>query len=645
MSLDCYCALCSGPLGIVHVKFGSKKKKDLAKRNKRVENKKRRLAGEKVVHEDSKEWKEAEREGETGHGDEDGDVEMSDANQRSVERSGEDGDGGDIEGGGSENGSNNDNAEEQEWENEESEHDSNESNGSRVEDDDGSEHDSSPSDFDDSASDNWSTASELLDLSTLSKIRMYHDDHDDTDSMYSWYEKNSYDPETLKRQDAQWTDRCRVLGLNKNLDGAKRAFISGRGRYEDLFDFKIKKSGSDPRDPVLSSHPVYHCYEPDAEIATFPFHEECFKLLTRCLGHQHRKEVDKDVLYAVMIQNVLEFGNRLQFEYGNVEGAEQFWESYAGMEWSVADPGPKLGIDEVVKSMLPAALFDRPHHTPPLDLGHKVKSDPLAVLPYDILHGIFAELPLKDTLSLVIASLHVFDSTHDPSFWRHMIRVHIVPFFHELSDFLKNSTFPDSFDWKGAFQWLDKITKPSYGMQGSLMAIANRRRIWNVCEQIAPLYHEKMNAEKYREPADNEAASILDKAETYHMPVTMFPQPAAEDTRAITAQFIRSWSEIGYRACDLETYWTDGCGTLVGMSVMFGSVQRLFGKAEGVKGNGLHIKAGEWIKEMKVHVGNINPRYQDRKEGEERKRREDPRAVTGSQIQGVTVRRTSFKRL
>jgi hypothetical protein len=614
-------------LGIYHVKFGSKKARYLARRRKRVELKRRELAGEEVIHEDSDDDKK-----EGGDKDEDVDVEMNDAESEpgaaaNVPEDGtvsdndeEEGDGdarwgpvedGDNDGNNDSNndGSNDGSNEDQEWEDESSNHGSNSEHNSSTGDGDGTsdQNDGSGSeddDIDDNFSDKWSQATEL---SVPAGFEMSHNCKE-TDDMYKFYEEHSYDPEKLKRKDVQWIDRCRVLGLNGELKGKKRAFISGRGRYSDYFDFNVKKFGDDPRDPIIGEHPVYHCYEPAEMIMTFPFHEECYKLLTRCMGYKSRKRVNKDVLYDIMIQNVQELGSDLSLDYGDVEGAEQFWESYAGHEWSVADPRSQPGIEDVVKSMLPASLFSPPPRTA-LNLSHKVKNDPLEVLPYDVLYGIFAELSLKDTLSLVNASLHVFDSTRESAFWRHMIRLHIVPFFYELDGMLRVTTFPDTFDWKGAFQWLDSITKPAFAMEGPLMPIANRRRIWNACQQVAALYFEKVNAEAYADPSDAEAAQILGAAKSYHMPLTMFPPPEANKTSITTAQFIRSWSEIGYRACDVETYWSEQShkyGTLIGMSIDFGSAPRLFGKAEGLKGSSLHLKAGDWIKGIKVYVWPAN---------------------------------------
>jgi hypothetical protein len=376
------------------------------------------------------------------------------------------------------------------------------------------------------------------------------------------------------------------------------------------------------------THPCYHAYEPEEETPAFPMHEACFKLLTKCLATEKDKKIDKDVLYDVMHQSMEELARNLELDYGPIDGAQQSWECYAGEEWSVTDPVSKPGIEEVVKSMLPPTLFDRPSASR-LDLGHKVRQDPLMVLPYDVLHGVCAQLSIKDTIALLNASWHVHDSTRDPAFWRLMIRVHIVSFFWELDGLLQNTVFPDTFDWRGAFLWLNEITKPTFAMEGPLTSIANRCRIWNVCLQLAPLYHEKLNAEAYTEPSDSEATPIFTQAKSLHTPVTMYPLPAANESRDISAQFIRSWSEIGYRACDFDTYWTGSYGGLIGISVTFGSMQRVFGSTNGIQGQSLHIGAGDWIREIKLSVGqmhfNIN------------KNENDPKAVSDAHITGMVV--------
>jgi hypothetical protein len=335
-----------------------------------------------------------------------------------------------------------------------------------------------------------------------------------------------------------------------------------------------------------------------------------------------------------MLQNNSDLGRCLNLDYGSVDSAEQFWESNSGDEWFAVDPATKPGIDEIVKSMLPAKLFDGPS-SPPLNLAHKVRQDLLTALPYDVLHGIFTELSLKDTLSLMQASWHVYESTHDPAFWRLMIREHIASFFWEIQDLFRNATFPETFDWKGAFQWLNKITKGHFAMEGPMMAIANRRRIWNVCNQLAPLYYEKLNAEPYEEPSDAEAEAVMATAKSYHMAVTMFPVPT--ETRSITTQFIRSWSEIKYRACDFDTYWTNEYGNLIGISVDFGSGKRVFGSTEGTRGQSLHIKADDWIKEIRLSFRQIPEQSAYARKKGEIEGPNDPRTAGESKIDGMIV--------
>jgi hypothetical protein len=401
------------------------------------------------------------------------------------------------------------------------------------------------------------------------------------------------------------------------------------------FEFNVVKAGKDPRDTGADSHSVYYVYEPDKETVAFPIHEACFKLFTKHVATGERRKVDKDVLYAVMCQKTGEMGKSLELNYGNIEGPDQFWESMAGDEWTVADPATKPGIEEVVKSMLPAKLFDSPS-TPELDLAHKVRHDPLTVLPYDVLHNIFGQLSIKDTISLMKASWHTFDSTRDQSFWRLMIRVHIVPFFWELDSLLKDTKFPNTFDWKGTFQWLNEITQGTFAMEGPLMSIANRRRIWEVCQQLAPSYHKKLNAEAYTDPSDDEAAAVLSTAKSFHMPLTMFPAPT--ETRDIETQLIRSWSEVNYRACDFESYWTEPYGSLIGISVNFGSSARVFGSTEGIRGQILHISEGDWIKEIGISFRKIGTHStnSDVKRSEVTGR-DDCRGVGASVINGMLV--------
>jgi hypothetical protein len=250
-SFDCYCALCSGPLGIYFIKLGSTRAAALEIRRKRVENKRRRLLGEKVEHEDSKEWQDREKEefatamaeenagAERGEGDGDGDSQMKGVEEEEEDDGGEwveEEEGDEIKEG--ESGDEDDES----WDDDETSIATNEVAELAVESEEWDNRSSDHSDADNESENNNSDSGDLdadfmsqaSELSLPDSFDFHRDARDETSDMFSFYEKHSYDPTKIKREDFQWTDRCRVLGINADLEGEKKAFISGRGRYDDL---------------------------------------------------------------------------------------------------------------------------------------------------------------------------------------------------------------------------------------------------------------------------------------------------------------------------------------------------------------------------------------------------------------------------
>ncbi|OAL57354.1 hypothetical protein IQ07DRAFT_528128 [Pyrenochaeta sp. DS3sAY3a] len=404
-------------------------------------------------------------------------------------------------------------------------------------------------------------------------LRNFHDEPEHN-GMYDYMEQASYDPTLLQDDDVRWIDRCRVLAINNAAPGVRK----------------------DPIDTGTNDHSCFETYDDDMPPA-YPFHEACFQVLTRRLGYENPNEVDKDVLYTVMTQFCADYSRMLALDYGSEQECGQFWECMPGEEYTVSDPGPKPGIDEVLRSMFPAKLFNRPESL--LELSDKVRNDPLAILPYDVLLGILDHLPEKSTLALRKASWHVRTLTQEPGFWRYMLRLRVAPWFWEIKDLLAYTKFPETFDFQGLFKWLYHITLPVYGFKGPLMGIANRRRIWNACRDLVPVYASKVAVSRPVKPMGKESKAILDAAKSLHMPTVMYPPP--NKTSNISAQFICSWGEVAHRSCDFDTYWNKN-GALVGISVTFGQTERVFGVTSKYKGRSMHITAQDWIAEIKVHL-------------------------------------------
>lgn len=162
---------------------------------------------------------------------------------------------------------------------------------------------------------------------------------------------------------------------------------------------------------------------------------------------------------------------------------EQFWETLAGYEFLVSNPRDAPGVEELVLSMFGSRSFE------PLisnnDIGERVRSDPFAKLPYDLVYRISTMLEDGDLFNVANASwpMHALLRGVGP-FWRQRLK-HTMPWFFELHGILeRDQTLLHAHDPKRVYLWAEKITRPERWMSGPIMGVANRRRIWTVCEEI-----------------------------------------------------------------------------------------------------------------------------------------------------------------
>lgn len=189
-----------------------------------------------------------------------------------------------------------------------------------------------------------------------------------------------------------------------------------------------------------------------------------------------------------------------------------------------------------------------------------------------------------------------------------MIRQEMLPWFWELEPLVSPSFVLDTTDAKGLYLWLEKATRPTFGTSGPFMSIANRRRIWCVCEEIKKLYVERVNESLESEDEDDEAAmEIMEESSSLHMPIVMYPQPKGGITTS--QQWIRSWDELKHPSKVFESFWAP-TGTLAGLGVKFGTDRRIFGQGEnkedGISNRSVFIPADEWIKQIVLHLDEIN---------------------------------------
>lgn len=229
-------------------------------------------------------------------------------------------------------------------------------------------------------------------------------------------------------------------------------------------------------------------------------------------------------------------------------------------------------------------------------------NDPFSRLPYDLLHTLFSHLPKASFLNLILASWPVNCATRNhPAFWKNHMRA-AMPWFWEMDELIKQPQ-PQDIDYRRFYFWLDQNTTPTFAMGPPFLGIANRRRIWYACEQMASAYHKKLLPEV--STADDAANAVdFESCRCLEMPLVSYPQPSPKTTKTVNTQWVYSWSEVEKQPSMLETFWRGDSNMLVGLSLTFGGSRRVFGHAEeGVDATeSMPIKPGDIIKSITIHI-------------------------------------------
>ncbi|KAL4867041.1 hypothetical protein BDV12DRAFT_128199 [Aspergillus spectabilis] len=298
---------------------------------------------------------------------------------------------------------------------------------------------------------------------------------------------DSYDPRLVVQESIAWTSEVHCLGVH-DVKGESKAFISGPGYYADAGELAVKMGQREKRT-------YFNCYgfgTDEAPGPVVPFHYCCFEILLRTLtGTTDPNNVNLDVLYDVMMSQCNTSGSALRLAYGDdvARAQGQYWRCLPGAEYSVKHPTITPGLEEFIQTQL---RTNNKLRTPSkeLDLGNRQPENPFGTLPTEIVHQICSYLPIVALSSLTQASLFIHLVTRDDYFWRCFIKSG-MPWLWE-SQILRNSAaeLPYDLNYKQAYLWLDSITAPRFAMDDAkLMGVANRRRIWGVCEELSNAYH------------------------------------------------------------------------------------------------------------------------------------------------------------
>ncbi|PWY86759.1 F-box domain protein [Aspergillus heteromorphus CBS 117.55] len=304
----------------------------------------------------------------------------------------------------------------------------------------------------------------------------------------------SYDPRIVGWDNISWLYKAHCLGWNESAPaGTSKAFISDEGYYADSGELVVKARSD--RDRPRSQR-VFSCYGHGSEEApgpVLPFHWCCFEILTRTLtGASDTENVNMDVLYNVMTPLCNMSSSALQLSYGNdVERAQgRYWECIPGAEYCATHPTNTPGIDEYIQTALETNSGLKTSSAE-LNLRGRDPTSPFGRLPLEIVYQICMFLPGDAVKALGQASLSIHLVTQDNLFWKKFMQ-RDMPWLWELQG-AKSRKIPQDVNFKRLYMWLNRITAPRYGMDDvKLIGVANRRRIWGVCEELADRYHESL---------------------------------------------------------------------------------------------------------------------------------------------------------
>ncbi|CAG8898820.1 unnamed protein product [Penicillium egyptiacum] len=289
-----------------------------------------------------------------------------------------------------------------------------------------------------------------------------------------------------------WAIYCAICGgtFSSQVDMDPEGTEEDHYRYEILRDCNLEwldKVCALGINPSARGNVNYHDFSEIGDPHVFPFHPICYHdILERCIRQKGHGQIKRDLLFDVFED--LNGGRyvRLQISYGEPEpSAEQVWCTTKGQETLVVNPVriPQLDadLDLVMKSLEQKAGPDQNFRN----------EDIFDRLPIELRHQVFELLPAGSILAVKAASLAMHTTTLPRGFWNHRLRSEI-PWLWEVHDI---DVFQSQESENNASKLLlDIRTKSQYTSKNDdyILGLANRRRIWDVCEQICSLYLERL---------------------------------------------------------------------------------------------------------------------------------------------------------
>jgi hypothetical protein len=125
-------------------------------------------------------------------------------------------------------------------------------------------------------------------------------------------------------------------------------------------------------------------------------------------------------------------------------------------------------------------------------------TDPFEKLSNELIHHITSYLTGEAVFTLRQASMTVREATSGNSFWMPRVQKNLAWLWMPDSLFTRFSTI----DWMKVYLLFDSATARPWGMRGVYLGLANRRRIWNACEDLKSGYlsHTAKSGQPFTNP-------------------------------------------------------------------------------------------------------------------------------------------------
>lgn len=231
-------------------------------------------------------------------------------------------------------------------------------------------------------------------------------------------------------------------------------------------------------------------------------------------------------------------------------------------------------------------------------------SDPFGRLAYEILIEVFVFLPVESIFAFQIAS-RAADIPLSNQFWRRRIQ-NDMPWLWELfGSVAMTKASRHLIDWRKVYMCLDTCSRDSF--HARISGLVNRRRIWNLCSQLAELYVSKINPQK---PTKSGLENVGEEVHRRTIRST-----ARLDPKTVEAEPFYSYTFMLLHISDLQrslkiltTHWNPL--RLIGISMTIpGRSRRLFAR-EALDGTQMVEKSvileeGDWIDQLVLGLDNV----------------------------------------